>query len=172
MSTRRPASRAARSAVKLAIHTTPNESRVAPAPAQARRWRPTWPRAPPGRTPPDRGGPMCRTVQDTAAVLEVIAGADPRDHVTAPAHGKKPVPYRQYANKKSLAGKRLGVVREFMIEASLADRDSIRLANQAIADLKRLGATIVDPVNFDGAIAEVMTSYEPSFFTQTFKDGV
>jgi Asp-tRNA(Asn)/Glu-tRNA(Gln) amidotransferase A subunit family amidase len=103
----------------------------------------------------DRGGPMCRTVQDTAAVLEVIAGADPRDHVTALAHGK-----------------RLGVVREFMIEASLADRDSIRIANQAIADLKRLGATIVDPVNFDGAIAEIMSSYEPSFFTQTFKEGI
>ena len=120
----------------------------------------------------DRGGPMCRTVQDTAAVLEVIAGADPRDHVTALAHGKKPVAYRNYANKKSLAGKRLGVVREFMIEASLADRDSIRIANQAIADLKRLGATIVDPVNFDGAVAEIMSSYEPSFFTQTFKEGI
>jgi amidase len=120
----------------------------------------------------DRGGPMCRTVQDTAAVLEVLAGADQRDHVTAVAHGRKPVAYRNHANKKSLAGKRLGVVREFMIEASLADRDSIRIANQAIADLKRLGATIVDPVNFDGAIAEVMASYEPSFFTQTFKDGV
>lgn len=120
----------------------------------------------------DRGGPMCRTVQDTAAVLEVVAGADPRDHVTAPAHGKKAVAYRSYANKKSLAGKRLGVVREFMVEATLADRDSVRIANQAIADLKRLGATIVDPVNFDGAIAEIMSSYEPSFFTQTFKDGV
>ena len=120
----------------------------------------------------DRGGPMCRTVQDTAAVLEVIAGADPRDHVTALAHGKKPVAYRNYANKKSLAGKRLGVVREFMIEATLADRDSIRIGNQAIADLKRLGATIVDPVNFDGAIAEIMSSYEPSFFTQTFKEGI
>ena len=120
----------------------------------------------------DRGGPMCRTVEDTAAVLEVVVGADPRDHVTAPAHGRKPVAYRNHANKKSLAGKRLGVVREFMIEATLADRDSIRLANQAIADLKRLGATIVDPVNFDGAIAEIMSSYEPSFFTQTFKEGI
>ena len=112
---------------------------------------------------------MCRTVQDTAAVLEVVAGVDPRDHVTAPAHGKKPVAYRNYTNKKSLAGKRLGVVREFMIEATLADRDSIRIANQAIADLKRLGATIVDPVNFDGAIAEIMSSYEPGFFTQISK---
>jgi Asp-tRNA(Asn)/Glu-tRNA(Gln) amidotransferase A subunit family amidase len=120
----------------------------------------------------DRGGPLCRTVQDTAAVLEVVTGADPRDHVTTLAHGKKIVAYRNYANKKSLAGKRLGVVREFMIEATLADRDSIRVANQAIADLKRRGAAIVDPVNFDTAIAEIMASYEPSFFTQTFKEAV
>ena len=41
-----------------------------------------------------------------------------------------------------------------MIEATVADRDSIRIANQAIADMKRLGATIVDPVNFDGVIAD------------------
>jgi Asp-tRNA(Asn)/Glu-tRNA(Gln) amidotransferase A subunit family amidase len=120
----------------------------------------------------DRGGPMCRTVQDTGAVLEVLTGPDPRDFVTAAAHGRKPVTYRDYASKTSLAGKRLGVVREFMIEASLADRDSIRISEQAIADLKRLGATIVDPVDFDKAIAEIMSSYEPSFFTQTFKAAV
>src|SRR5262249_46221031 len=39
----------------------------------------------------DRGGPLCRTVQDTALVLEIVAGADRRDHVTATAHGRKPV---------------------------------------------------------------------------------
>src|SRR6185295_4798040 len=52
------------------------------------------------------------------------------------------------------------------------DRDSIRVATQALADLKRLGATIVDPVDFHGAIAEVMTAYEPSFFTQVFKAAI
>ena len=31
----------------------------------------------------DRGGPMCRTVEDTAAMLEVLAGDDPRDAITA-----------------------------------------------------------------------------------------
>ena len=35
----------------------------------------------------DRGGPMCRTVEDTAAVLEVLTGDDPRDAITAAAHG-------------------------------------------------------------------------------------
>jgi Asp-tRNA(Asn)/Glu-tRNA(Gln) amidotransferase A subunit family amidase len=116
----------------------------------------------------DRGGPLCRTVADTAAVLEVLTGDDPRDGITAIAHGKDPVAYAGYAGRTSLAGKRLGVVRDFMIEATLADRDSVRVGNAALADMKRLGATLVDPVDFSGAIAEIMTAYEPSFFTHIF----
>ena len=120
----------------------------------------------------DRGGPLCRTVADTAAVLEVLTGADPRDEMTAVAHGRKPVDYQSHANKGSLAGKRLGVVRDFMVEATLADRDSIRVATEALVEMKGLGATIVDPVDFHGAIAEVMAAYEPSFFAQTFPEAI
>jgi Asp-tRNA(Asn)/Glu-tRNA(Gln) amidotransferase A subunit family amidase len=116
----------------------------------------------------DRGGPICRTVEDAAAVLEVLTGDDPRDAVTAVAHGRQPVAYSTYTGRKSLAGRRLGVVRDFMIEATIADRESIRIGNEALADMKSLGATLVDPVDFSGAIAEIMTAYEPSFFTQSF----
>ena len=116
----------------------------------------------------DRGGPLCRTVADTAVVMETLTGYDSRDYVTATAYGKKPVPYRNYANRKTLAGKRIGVVRDFMVEASLADRDSIRVASEAIADLKRLGATVVDPVNFHDVIADLVPYIEPSLLTQNF----
>jgi amidase len=120
----------------------------------------------------DRGGPMCRTVADTAAVMEILVGADPRDEVTSVTHKWKLVAYRNYANKTTLAGKRLGVVRDFMIEATIADRDNIRVANAALAQMKRLGATIVDPVDFHGAIAEIMTAYEPGFFAQVFPEAI
>ncbi len=116
----------------------------------------------------DRGGPMCRTVEDTAAVLEALTGADPRDAITALAYGRQPVAYLNFTGRRSLAGKRLGVVRDFMIEATIADRENIRIANEALADMQSLGATLVDPVDFSGAIAEIMTAYEPNFFTQTF----
>jgi Asp-tRNA(Asn)/Glu-tRNA(Gln) amidotransferase A subunit family amidase len=120
----------------------------------------------------DRGGPMCRTVEDTAALLDVLTGDDPRDAVTALAHGRAPVAYSNYTGRTSLAGKRLGVVRDFMIEATIADRDNIRIGNDALADMKSLGATLVDPVDFGGAIAEIMTAYEPNFFTQTFSAAI
>ena len=116
----------------------------------------------------DRGGPLCRTVEDTAILLEAVTGIDSRDHITSAVYGRKPVGYRDYANKKSLAGKRIGVVREFMIEATLADRDSIRVATEAIADLRRLGATVVDPVDFHTAIADLVPYLEPSLLTQSF----
>jgi hypothetical protein len=37
------------------------------------------------------------------------------------------------------------------------------VATEALVEMKGLGATIVDPVDFHGAIAEVMAAYEPSF---------
>ncbi len=120
----------------------------------------------------DRGGPLCRTVADTAAVLAVVTGEDPRDTATAVAHGRKPVAYQNNATKTSLAGKRLGVVRDFMIEATLADRDSIRIGNEALKEMQRLGATLIDPVDFMPAIAEIMPAYDPGFFSQTFPQAI
>ena len=52
----------------------------------------------------DRAGPLCRTVQDVAVVMETLAGYDPKDAVTAAISGPK-VPYGRFANEKSLAGK-------------------------------------------------------------------
>jgi amidase len=115
----------------------------------------------------DRAGPLCRSVQDVAVVLETLAGYDSKDAVTAAIAGPK-ASYRRFANEKSLAGKRLGVLRDLMIEATLADRDSIRVANEAIADMKKLGATIIDPVNVDDAIAELVPYLEPSLLAKNF----
>ena len=71
-------------------------------------------------------------------MLEVLTGDDPRDAITAAAHGRPPVAYSNYTGRHSLAGKRLGVVRDFMIEATIADRDNIRIGNEALADMKNL----------------------------------
>jgi Asp-tRNA(Asn)/Glu-tRNA(Gln) amidotransferase A subunit family amidase len=116
----------------------------------------------------DRGGPLCRTVRDTAIMLEALTGFDPKDPVTAASATLAKVPYSRFATGKSLAGKRIGVVRELMIEASLADRDSIRVVNEAIADMRKAGATIVDPVNVHKIIADLVPYLEPGFLAKYF----
>ena len=96
----------------------------------------------------DTAGPMARSVADAAVVLNVIAGADPRDAATA---GAAPAAdYRAFLKADGLRGMRIGVARKRVTGYS-AHTD--RLFEQALRDLKRLGAELVDPADF-GAIGE------------------
>ncbi len=95
-----------------------------------------------------RVGPICRTVEDTARILDVYAGFDPKDELTAFSINKKPAkPYYAYADAKRLDNVRIGVIREYMDKNlfAITDVESIDLVDSAISDLRRLGATIVDP---------------------------
>jgi Asp-tRNA(Asn)/Glu-tRNA(Gln) amidotransferase A subunit family amidase len=95
-----------------------------------------------------RTGPICRTVADAALVLDVIAGYDPKDELTVFSVGRTPAkPYQSYAHEKSLKGVRIGVVREYMDKSlfTQADFESIDIVDRALADLRKLEATIVDP---------------------------
>ncbi|HVQ14021.1 MAG TPA: amidase [Vicinamibacterales bacterium] len=95
-----------------------------------------------------RTGPICRSVADAAKILDVIAGYDPKDDMTVLSVGRTPSrPYATYAKAGALDGLRIGVVREYLNKSlfSKADDQSIDLVERAIADLRKLGATIVDP---------------------------
>jgi Asp-tRNA(Asn)/Glu-tRNA(Gln) amidotransferase A subunit family amidase len=107
-------------------------------------------------------------VQDAAIILETLTGYDPKDPVTAASAVLPKVAYSRSTSGKSLAGKRIGVLRDLMIEASLADRDSIRVANEAIADMKKAGAVIVDPVNVHKVIADLVPYLEPGLLPKNF----
>jgi amidase len=120
-----------------------------------------------------RVGPLCRTVKDTARVMEVIAGYDPQDELTAFSIGRLPSqPYRDFANERTLNGIRIGVIREHMDKKAFnqADVEAIDLAERAINDLRGLGATIVDP-GAEGALFQgCLDKYAPLYRSRAFID--
>ena len=94
----------------------------------------------------ENGGPMCRSVYDCAAVLDAIAGYDPADLATEAGLGKIPDrPYTSFVSKEGLRGARIGVLREMVRKGPMHD-EGVALFEKALADFKKAGAVIVDPV--------------------------
>jgi Asp-tRNA(Asn)/Glu-tRNA(Gln) amidotransferase A subunit family amidase len=118
-----------------------------------------------------RVGPLCRTVKDAARVLEVIAGYDPKDELTAFSIGRLPSePYRSFTNERSLNGMRIGVIREHMDKKLFneADVEAIDLTERAIGDLKRVGAAIVDPGAGGALLQSCIDKYLPLYRNKVF----
>jgi amidase len=124
-----------------------------------------------------RTGPICRNVQDAARILDVIAGYDPKDEQTVFSVGRKPSqPYVSFASERRLDGVRIGVVREYMSKKlfSKADEESIDIVERAIGELRRLGATVVDPgpegALFQSCIARDGPALLNSAFARQYRD--
>jgi Asp-tRNA(Asn)/Glu-tRNA(Gln) amidotransferase A subunit family amidase len=92
----------------------------------------------------DIGGPLTRTVTDSAIVYSVIAGADPADPTTASAAGRVKADYSVYLERDGLQGARLGVLRA-LVDSDDADFEVTDTLDRAIDELKAAGAVIVDP---------------------------
>ena len=92
----------------------------------------------------DTAGPMTRTVTDAAILLTALAAFDPADPATKGLEGKAPTDYTKFLDPKGLEGMRIGVPRKKLFGQSTA---ADRLVEAAIADMKRLGAVIVDPAD-------------------------
>ena len=119
----------------------------------------------------DRIGPLCRTVEDVARLLTVIAGYDPKDAVTAFSLGRIPSqPYESFAKTQRLDGMRIGVLREYMDKDLFteADAETIDVVDKAIDDLRALGATIVDPGAHGALFQSCIDKYTPSVDTKLF----
>jgi amidase len=117
-----------------------------------------------------RCGPICRTVEDAARILTVIAGYDPKDEMTAFSIGRLPEkPYESFSQEKSLKGVRIGVLREYMDKSAFTktDEENIDIVDRAIADLKKLGAEIVEP-GPDGLLTPYLMRYYPQLQNTLF----
>jgi Asp-tRNA(Asn)/Glu-tRNA(Gln) amidotransferase A subunit family amidase len=118
-----------------------------------------------------RVGPICRTVEDTARVLDAFAGYDPADPLTVFSIGRKPAqPYQSFAHGADLKGLRIGVVREYMNRKlfTIADTVAIDIVSHAVEDLRGLGAEMVDPGPEGELFTACLRQYVPRFFNKLF----
>jgi aspartyl-tRNA(Asn)/glutamyl-tRNA(Gln) amidotransferase subunit A len=95
----------------------------------------------------DQGGPMARTAEDCALLLGAMSGFDPRDSTSLdrPVQdyaGDLDTPLADASAAAPLAGLRVGVPKEFFAEGLSAD--VAQAVDNAIAELRRLGATTVE----------------------------
>jgi Asp-tRNA(Asn)/Glu-tRNA(Gln) amidotransferase A subunit family amidase len=142
----------------------------------------------------DRAGIMCRTVKDTALVLDAIEDPvrgyfDPRDMYTAlPKALISDEPYANFADEKSLVGMRIGIVREYMIKPAQND---VAISDQINNEIKsvlrdKLGAEIVESVDplypddpdipnmeytFQDALAEILPIHVPEYLFKKTSSG-
>ncbi len=84
----------------------------------------------------DQGGPMTRNAADAAALLQVMAGFDPKDSTSADT----PVPDYSAGLQDSLQGLKIGLPAEFF-SADL-DPEIAALIQAAISEYEKLGAQI------------------------------
>ena len=97
----------------------------------------------------DIAGPMARTVEDAVAVFQVIVGEDPRDPMTVAASAHLPQDYKKALVADGLKGARIGVLRQ-AYERETMDPEIVQIFMQAVADLRRAGATVIDPAKVPG----------------------
>jgi amidase len=105
----------------------------------------------------DVGGPIVRTVEDAAAMLDAVAGYDAEDPITQHSEGHIPKSYKTFLDKNGLRGARIGVFRLY-IDSPTTDPQIKALTEKAIRDLKSRGAEIVDPFvipNFEALTKDI-----------------
>ncbi len=96
----------------------------------------------------DIAGPIGRTVEDVARVFDVVAGYDSADPYTEAGRGRKEADYTAFLDPDGLRGARIGVMRS-LVDSESADTAIVRIFEEAVADLERLGAEVMDPFPFD-----------------------
>ena len=86
----------------------------------------------------DHTGPMARSAEDCAFMLQALAGHDPAD----PASAREPVADYLASLEGGVKGLRVGVVRDYFFEQ--VEPETVAAFERALAELGRLGATVRD----------------------------
>jgi len=120
----------------------------------------------------DHAGPMARTVEDCALLLQAIAGHDPKD----PACANTPVPDYRAGLAQGVQGLRIGVPRSWFDEGEGTNPEVLAAVDEALRVLEKLGAKVteLDGTPFINArkanqtilVAEAYAYHEPDLQTK------
>lgn len=105
----------------------------------------------------DTAGLIMRTVEDTAKVLDVIAGYDVNDPATAWSKGNIPESYTSFLNMNGLSGKRIGVLKSFFGKDEV-HKEVNEIINASIEIMRKNGACIVpveEGIDSDRLVKEI-----------------
>jgi len=101
-------------------------------------------------------------------MLDVIAGYDPNDPVTAYADGHVPTTYTEFLKRDGLKGARLGILREPLdrkADAASHDYKKVRaVVNDALQAMRSEGAVLVDPLPVLGIFKQVDKLFEDNVY--------
>ncbi|MEX0763612.1 MAG: Asp-tRNA(Asn)/Glu-tRNA(Gln) amidotransferase subunit GatA [Nitrosopumilaceae archaeon] len=97
-------------------------------------------------------GPLARTVEDVALILNIISGHDPHDNTTLD-NGKSDYTKDLDAG---ISGKKIGIISEMVGDG--VDKDVVAATNRAVSKLQRLGAECI-PISIDSAVHSVAAYY-------------
>jgi Asp-tRNA(Asn)/Glu-tRNA(Gln) amidotransferase A subunit family amidase len=90
----------------------------------------------------DEAGPITRTVEDAARMLDAIAGYDPGDPITAYSAGHVPRTYTAFLDAGGLAGARIGLLTDFLGQDQI-HREVNAVVDAAVKTMAAQGATVV-----------------------------
>ena len=115
----------------------------------------------------DTAGPMAKSVADAAAMLSVLAAADPDDPAGSDLPGHGATDYTQFLDPAALEGARIGVWRGASTRADAVTRT---LLDTAVCKLRSLGAKVTDPVDLPDVEKITVPEFDALYYE--FKYGI
>ena len=126
----------------------------------------------------DHCGPMTWTVEDTAYMLQAIAGYDPKDPTTSRA----PVPDYSLSLREDIRGVKIGVPRHFFFSSEPGvNQEVVAIVDRQLGVLEELGAELVEvtipsleyvrPANVVIMLTEAYAYHEPNLKSRPHEFG-
>ena len=117
----------------------------------------------------DTAGPMAASVADAAAMLSVLAAADPGDPAASadPERSRGSSVYSLFLDRAALEDARIGVWRA---ASARADAATNAVLDAAVLRLRELGATVTDPVDLPDVEKITIPEFDALYYE--FKCGI